>query len=86
MKRSLNTTSRISNNNNTLVDHIRKTENTELEDSDAVVTVLAYFSYSQKQATEDAGLIVGTIEFVTELDFLNYSLCLTTKDAGPFAG
>ena len=32
MKRSLKTTSRFRNNNNTLVDHIRKTEYTELED------------------------------------------------------
>ena len=63
-----------------------KTEYTELEDSDAVVTVLGYFNYSQNQATEDAGLIVGMIEFATELAYLNYSLCLTTKDARYIVG
>ena len=67
------------------MDHIRKTENTELEDSDAVVIVLAYFSFSQNQVTEDAGLNVGMIEFATGTAYLNYSLCLTTKDAGPIA-
>ena len=86
MKRSLTTTTRFRNDKNTLMDHTKKTEITELEDSDAVVTVFAYFNYSQNQATEDAGLTMGMIEFATEPSYLNYFLCLTTKDAGPIAG
>ena len=62
------------------MDHTKKTEITELEDSDAVV------NYSQNQATEYAGLTMGMIEFATEPAYLNYFLCLTTKDAGPIAG
>ena len=86
MKRNPKTTSRFRNKNNTLVDHIKMTENTEFEDYDAVVTVLAYFSYLQNQATVDAGIIVGMNEFTSEFAYLNYSLCLSTKDAGPIAG
>ena len=68
------------------MDHFKITEKIEFEDNDADAIVLVYLSYSQKQATEDAGLTVGSIEFAIALDFLNYSLCLTTKDAEPFAG
>ena len=51
--------------NNTPVDHIIKNDEEDtiiqLEENDAVMTVLAYFNYSQCQTTKDAGSIVGQI-------------------------
>ena len=49
--------------NNTPVDHLIKNDEEDtiiqLEENDAVMTVLAYFNYSQCQTTKDAGSIVG---------------------------
>ena len=51
--------------NNTPVDHIIKKDEEDtiiqLEENDAVMTVLAYFNYSQCQTTKDAGSSVGQI-------------------------
>ena len=87
--RKLKKASRLRNNNKTPVDH-RETEYAKLEDFDVAVTVLAYFKYSQSQATKDAGPIVGMNElqmmFATEPAYLNNFQHLTTNDAGPIAG
>ena len=53
---------------------------------DAVVTVLAYFNYSQCQTTEDDGTTAGmcVLNFINESP-MNYS-CKIDEDAGSIAG